>query len=68
MKSIGILGGQLFQRTLNNYRQISISLEARGFQGSLKMSSSRSYQSQRRYIFEALFGCSLLIILNLVIN
>ena len=68
MKSIGILGGQLFQRTLNNYRQISISLEARGFQGSLKMSSSRSYQSQRRYIFEALFGCILLIILNLVIN
>jgi len=65
MQSLGILIGQLLQRTLESYRQVSLSLAARGFTGDLRVSHSRSYQSSRRYTLEALFGCSVLVALSL---
>lgn len=63
IKSLGILLGQLFVKTLDNYRQISLGLTSRGFNGQLKLwySSSR-YQSNLRYTVEAFSGCLLLII------
>jgi cobalt/nickel transport system permease protein len=64
MHSLGILIGQLLQRTLESYRQVSLSLAARGFTGELRVSHSRSYQSSRRYTLEALLGCSVLVALS----
>lgn len=66
MQSLGILIGQLLQRTLESYRQVSLSLAARGFTGDLRVSHSRSYQSSQRYTLEALVGCMVLVALSLM--
>ncbi len=63
--SLGILIGQLLQRSLESYRQVSLSLASRGFNGELKFWRSSPYQPSRRYIFESIFGCVILIILCL---
>ena len=61
MKSLGLLIGQLLRRTLENYRQVSLTLNSRGFTGDFRVCHSRQYQPSRRYSFEALFGCTLLV-------
>jgi cobalt/nickel transport system permease protein len=66
MRSLSILIGQLLQRTLENYRQVSLSLASRGFNGELRVWSSCHYQPSRRYTLEAVFGCTLLAILTAV--
>ncbi len=66
MHSLGILIGQLLQRTLENYRQVSLSLASRGYTGELRVWHSRPYKPSRRYILEALFGCTLLLALCVV--
>ena len=66
MHSLGILIGQLLQRTLENYRQVSLSLASRGFNGKLRVWHSYPYKPSRRYIFEALFGCTVLTWLNVL--
>lgn len=66
MRSLGILIGQLLQRTLVNYRQVSLSLASRGFNGELRVWHSYPYKPSRRYIFEALFGCTVLTLLSVL--
>jgi cobalt/nickel transport system permease protein len=62
-KSLGLLVGQLLRRTLENYRQVSLTLESRGFTGDFRVCHSRQYSPSKRYSLEALFGCALLVAL-----
>ncbi|MBW4583574.1 MAG: cobalt ECF transporter T component CbiQ [Tildeniella nuda ZEHNDER 1965/U140] len=64
MKSLGLLVGQLLRRTLENYRQVSLTLESRGFTGDFRVCHSRRYLPSKRYSLEALFGCALLVALT----
>ncbi|MGA7932627.1 MAG: energy-coupling factor transporter transmembrane component T, partial [Kovacikia sp.] len=64
MKSLGLLVGQLLRRTLENYRQVSMTLESRGFTGDFRVCHSRRYFPSRRYSLEALLGCAVLIALT----
>ncbi|MCC3571338.1 MAG: cobalt ECF transporter T component CbiQ [Microcoleus sp. PH2017_40_RAT_O_B] len=66
MRSLGILIGQLLQRTLVNYRQVSLSLASRGFNGELRVWHSSPYKTSRRYTFEAVFGCTVLTLLSVL--
>ncbi|WP_293329645.1 cobalt ECF transporter T component CbiQ [Microcoleus sp. CAWBG58] len=66
MRSLGILIGQLLQRTLVNYRQVSLSLASRGFNGEFRVWHSSPYKPSRRYTFEAVFGCTILTLLSVV--
>lgn len=68
MHSLGILVGQLLQRTLENYHQVSLSLAARGFNGELHVWHSCTYKPSRRYTSEAAIGYTVLILLNLILN
>ncbi len=60
LKSLGLLVGQLLRRTLENYRQVSLTLESRGFTGEFRVCHSRRYLPSKRYSLEALFGCAIL--------
>ncbi|MEG4344331.1 cobalt ECF transporter T component CbiQ [Microcoleus sp. A003_D6] len=66
MRSLGILIGQLLQRTLINYRQVSLSLASRGFNGELRVWHSYPYKPSPRYTFEAVFGCTVLTLVSAV--
>jgi cobalt/nickel transport system permease protein len=66
MHSLSILIGQLLQRTLVNYRQVSLSLASRGFNGELRVWNSYPYKPSRRYTFEAVFGCTVLTLLSIL--
>lgn len=61
MKSLGILIGQLLQRTLQRYSQFSLGLEARGFVSEFRVWHQSRYRPQLRYTIEAIFGCVVLI-------
>lgn len=61
MHSLALLVGQLLQRTLIHYRQLSLSLESRGFNGEFRVWHSRHYVPSRRYGLEALIGCTVLL-------
>jgi cobalt/nickel transport system permease protein len=61
MKSSGLLVGQLLRRTLENYRQVSLTLASRGFTGDFRVCQARRHLPSKRYSFEALFGCALLV-------
>jgi cobalt/nickel transport system permease protein len=61
IKSLAILIGQLLRRTLENYRQVSLSLAARGFNGELRVWHPHRYHQSKRYAIEAILGCALLI-------
>lgn len=62
IKSFGILAGQLLAKTLENYRQISLGLTSRGFNGQVKLWYSDRYQPNLRYTLEAFSGCLILLI------
>ncbi|KAM3098909.1 cobalt ECF transporter T component CbiQ [Phormidesmis sp. 146-35] len=64
IKSLGLLVGQLLRRTLENYRQGSLALESRGFTGEFRVCHSRRYYPSKRYSFEALLGCVILVALT----
>lgn len=64
LKSLGLLVGQLLHRTLENYRQVSLALESRGFRGDFRVCHSRRYVQSKRYSLEALFGCAILVALT----
>ncbi|BAZ08504.1 cobalt transport protein [Calothrix sp. NIES-4071] len=68
MKSLALLIGQLFQRTIENYRQISLSVESRGFNGEFRVWYPERYKPSKRYSLEAIFGCTLLILLEIFHN
>ncbi len=63
MKSLALLIGQLLRRTLENYRQVSLSLAARGFNGELRFWHPHRYHQSKRYAIEAIVGCTVLIVL-----
>lgn len=63
-RSLGLLIGQLLRRTLENYRQVSLTLASRGFTGEFRVCHSRRYVPSRRYSLEAWFGCAILIVLT----
>ena len=68
MSSLGILIGQLLQRVLLNYRQVSLSLAARGFNGELQVWNSRPHLPSARYTIEASVGCTILTIFSLILK
>jgi cobalt/nickel transport system permease protein len=61
MKSLALLIGQLLKRTLENYRQISLSLASRGFNGEFQVWHPHRYRISKRYAIEAILGCAILI-------
>lgn len=61
MKSLGLLVGQLLRRTLESYRQVSLSLDSRGYTGEFRVWHSRQYLPSKRYSLEGLLGCIVLI-------
>lgn len=64
MKSLALLIGQLLKRTLENYRQVSLSLASRGFNGEFRVWHESRYHPSKRYTIEAIFGCAILIVLE----
>ena len=68
MQSLGILVGQLLERSLLSYRQVSLSLAARGFNGELRVWRSNPYQPSLRYSLEAAIGCVILVMLNTMLH
>ncbi|MDB9314978.1 cobalt ECF transporter T component CbiQ [Spirulina sp. CS-785/01] len=65
-RSISLVVGQLLWRTLENYRQIALGLQSRGFNGELRVWHARRYQPNWRYIQEAIGGYCLLLLLLVV--
>lgn len=63
MRSLSLVVGQLLRRTLENYRQVALGLNARGFNGELRVWHTRRYRSNWRYGSEAIGGCCLLLLL-----
>ncbi|MDH6060526.1 cobalt ECF transporter T component CbiQ [Chrysosporum bergii ANA360D] len=61
MKSLSLLIGQLLRRTLENYRQVGLSLAARGFNGEFQVWHSHRYYFSKRYAIESMLGCVMLI-------
>lgn len=67
-KSLGLLIGQLLQRTINNYHQFTLSVESRGFNGKFRVWYPNRSQPSPRYTTEAILGCFLLISWELLNN
>ncbi|MBH8555427.1 cobalt ECF transporter T component CbiQ [Nostocaceae cyanobacterium CENA357] len=61
IKSLSLLIGQLLKRTLENYRQVSLSLASRGFKGEFQFWHSHRYYLSKRYAMEAIMGCAILL-------
>lgn len=66
--SLSLLVGQLLQRSLESYRQVSLTLAARGFNGQLHVWCSYPYQLSRRHILEAAIGCLVLLLLTTTLH
>ncbi|MBJ7900686.1 MAG: cobalt ECF transporter T component CbiQ [Cyanobacteria bacterium RI_101] len=62
--SFSLLAGRLLQRTLINYREISLGLASRGYTGELKFWSRRRHQASWRYGAEAVGGYLFLLALT----
>ncbi|MDY7015476.1 MAG: cobalt ECF transporter T component CbiQ [Cyanobacteriota bacterium] len=63
IRSLSLVVGQLLWRTLENYRQISLGLNSRGFNGELRVWHARRHRPNWRYLNEAIGGYCLLLIL-----
>lgn len=64
MYSVSLLGSQLLVRSLQHYRQFSLALATRGFQGEFRVFSHQSYCYSVRYGLESIVGCVGLVMLN----
>jgi len=64
MRSLSLLVGQLLWRSLENYRQISLGLMSRGFNGELRVLHTRRHRTNWRYTGEAIAGYVVLLILT----
>jgi cobalt/nickel transport system permease protein len=62
MNSLNLLVRQLIQRTVSRYRQFTLGVNARGFDGNFKFWQPQSYQYSKRYANESIAGCVVLII------
>jgi cobalt/nickel transport system permease protein len=68
MHSLGILVGQLLQRSFEHYRVMSLTLASRGFDGEFRVYCSQSHRVSRRHAIEAAFGCTVLAIVSLFLS
>ncbi|YAF97183.1 MAG: cobalt ECF transporter T component CbiQ [Nodularia sp. CChRGM 3473] len=68
IKSLSLLIGQLLKRTLENYRQVSLILASRGFNGEFKVWHPHRYHLSKRYAIEAIIGYLILLGLELKIS
>ncbi len=68
IKSISLIIAQLLQRSIENYREISLGLAGRGFTGELKIWHSRTSKLNWRYLIEAIAGYCFLLILTFSTN
>ncbi|MBD2436956.1 cobalt ECF transporter T component CbiQ [Nostoc sp. FACHB-110] len=64
MKSLSLLIGQLLKRTLQQYHQFYLALEARGFNDEFRVVHSRHYHPKARYLIEVILGYTVLIALE----
>lgn len=62
MHSLNLLVRQLIQRTVSRYRQLTLGVNARGFDGKFRFWQPESYQYSQRYARESIGGCIVLII------
>ncbi|HIK36938.1 MAG: cobalt ECF transporter T component CbiQ [Geminocystis sp.] len=60
--SLSLVVSQLLHRTIEEYKEISLGLISRGYNGKLTVWSERGYHPQKRYLFEALAGYTLLLV------
>jgi len=66
LRSLGLLVGQLLERSLASYRGLAIGLAARGFQGDLRVVSCVQHRPpSTRLQAEAITGCVLLGVLSI---
>jgi cobalt/nickel transport system permease protein len=56
MYSLSLLIRQLFQKTLERYHQLSLGINARGFQGKFQFWQPHKYHHSKRYALEAILG------------
>lgn len=61
MGSLGMLIVQLLHNTFQRYRQFSLSLDSRGFNGEFRVLQYRKYKYHFGYAVEAIVGCILLL-------
>jgi cobalt/nickel transport system permease protein len=62
MNSLNLLVRQLIHRTASRYRQLTLGIDARGFNGEFRFWQPQSYLYSRRYAIESIAGCMVLII------
>ncbi len=62
LKSIGLLIGNLFKQTIIRYRDFSLGVNARGFNGDFKFLNTKKYSYSSRYMLEFLTGYIILIL------
>jgi len=62
MNSLNLLVRQLIQRTVSRYRQLTLGVNARGFDGDFRFWQPESYQYSKRYANESIAGCMVLIV------
>ena len=60
LRSLGIIVSQLIVRTLDNYRELALGLQSRGFTGELRVWHHRRHKPSWRYSMEAIAGCLVL--------
>jgi cobalt/nickel transport system permease protein len=65
LRSLGLLIGQLLERSMASYRGLAFGLAARGFQGDLRLVSCVEHHSSPRLQAEAIGGCLLLGVLSI---
>lgn len=68
LSSLSLLISQLLIHTLENYREISLGLISRGFQGEFQLLTSQKYQLNKRYLIEAIGGYFFLLTLIIFNN
>jgi cobalt/nickel transport system permease protein len=57
MNSLNLLVRQLIQRTVGRYRQMTLGINARGFDGEFRFWQPQSFQYSQRYACESIVGC-----------
>ncbi|WP_139488608.1 cobalt ECF transporter T component CbiQ [Brevibacillus dissolubilis] len=64
IRDVGMLGAQLFTRSMQRYRGLSIALTARGYTGELRVVTSSEHTSSRRFLYLACSGTVVLLLIQ----
>ena len=67
MASLGLLVSQLLHHSLENYRQVVLGLNSRGFTGKFCFWQPNLHKSNPRYTLEAVVGYCCLVLYNLIV-